>query len=401
MKRDGYSWWKHRLISASQYYGAYRLDHILGFFRIWAVPETDTTAYLGHAEPYVGITKEVLHNAGFDDGRINWLSKPHIPTYSVEEITHNHDSTIAILSKLCDRIGNEELWIFKKKIHGIQSILKECPEELQEFFCNKWNDRCLIEVKKDTYVPSWCYGNTSSWKSLYPNEQDTLCHLFADNRNKQEVLWQDHAFDILSKLTKSVPMQPCGEDLGVSLSGVPKVLNDTGILGLRVVRWNRIWEEPGQPFIPFENYTPLSLTTTSVHDSTTIRQWWNNEKDGVIHFIAAFDADVKTTQNVEGIYKQATQIANTSFTPQVAKKILMCSAHTASVWYVNPLQDYLFMEKKYWRKHEEDERINIPGTVTEFNWTYRLPATIESILKNNKLIDNMRDIVKCHDQRGE
>ena len=59
------------------------------------------------------------------------------------------------------------------------------------------------------------------------------------------------------------------------------------------------------------------------------------------------------------------------------------------------------MEKKYWRKHEEDERINIPGTVTELNWTYRLPATIESILKNNKLIDNMRDIVKCHDQRGE
>jgi len=37
MAKDGYLWWRRRLAHMAQYFHAYRIDHILGFFRIWEV----------------------------------------------------------------------------------------------------------------------------------------------------------------------------------------------------------------------------------------------------------------------------------------------------------------------------------------------------------------------------
>ena len=55
---------------------------------------------------------------------------------------------------------------------------------------------------------------------------------------------------------------------------------------------------------------------------------------------------------------------------------------------------YLFMDKKYWLEDEAQERINIPGTVTKFNWTYRLPVAVEDLQKNQKFIDTINKITK-------
>ncbi len=389
LKTDDYSWWKNRLINASKFYDAYRLDHILGFFRIWAIPDTDTNALNGHTEPYAAIKKDKLYELGFDDDRIRWLSQPHIPTNAIEDITWNHENSHKILAIFANRIGNEELWLFDKSLKGPKAILETsltglCTEEaeprVKEVLINYWSNRTLFEIAKNKFIPLWTYNKSTSWGSLNDQEKEGLEELFVALNKSNEKLWKKQADEIFTALTSTVKMVPCGEDLGVGIACVPKTMKAHNILGLRVVRWSREWAEEGQPYVPFADYEPLSVTTTSVHDSSTIRQWWNTEKESAQAFIKA---------NPEAFGEEYEE-----FTPETAEKIMKLASKSASQWHISPLQDFLFMEEKYWLENADDERINIPGTVTTFNWTYRIPVSIEDLMKNKKLIEKINNVSK-------
>lgn len=390
LKTDDYSWWKDRLHNASKYYDAYRLDHILGFFRIWAIPENDVNALNGHTEPYAFIKKDELYELGFDDDRIRWLSQPHIPTKAIEDITWNHEVAHQILATFCNRIKEEELWLFNPNIKGSKEIesadlIELCSEEaipkIKEVLINYWSNRSLIEIQKNKFVPMWTYGQSTSWTSLNETEKENLCELFDNLNAKNEKLWKKQADEIFTAITSDLKMIPCGEDLGVDIECVPKTMKAHNILGLHVVRWTRHWAEPDQPYVDFDDYRPLSVTTTSVHDSSTIRQWIMDEPS------AAVVEHVETTKPVE-------TTSEVKFTENTAYTILKNCSKSASMWYINPLQDYLYMNKKYWLKNAEDERINVPGTVTKFNWTYRIPVSLEDLSSDNELIEKIKDISK-------
>ena len=85
-------------------------------------------------------------------------------------------------------------------------------------------------------------------------------------------------------------------------------------------------------------------------------------------------------------------MANSAFAPDIAEKLLQASATSASQWFIPPLQDFLYMDKSLWLDKASDERINVPGTVTEFNWTYRLPCALEDLCKNQKLIEKIKAV---------
>ena len=158
MKEDDYLWWKMRVQVASEYYGAFRIDHVLGFFRIWAVRENESTAYLGRTLPYVDFGSADLEALGFGTERITWLCQPHIPTGLIEDITWNHDEAVTFLSKVCDRVKNEELWTFKPSVTGDEDILNTtfCEDERKNnavrlALATKWRDRALIKTEDDRY----------------------------------------------------------------------------------------------------------------------------------------------------------------------------------------------------------------------------------------------------------
>ena len=408
LKADNYSWWKDRLISASKYYDAYRLDHILGFFRIWAIPNEDTNALNGHTEPYSSIKRDDLYELGFDDDRIRWLSQPHIPTGVIENITWNHDQAVSILELFCDRIGNEELWLFKKTVKGSKvfydkqkAMAKICDKNavqpITDILTKYWSDRSLLEVGKNKFVPLWTYLKSTSWASLNDVEKNKLEELFQALDKKNEKCWAKQADEIFTAITSAVDMLPCGEDLGVNIPCIPVTMKKHDILGLRVVRWCRDWGADGMPFESFDNYEPLSVTTTSVHDSSTIRQWWEDEKDSVKAFIFA-NKEAFGLEDSEDIYnsnsEKINKLAMADFTPETAEIIMKASASSASYWYVSPLQDFLYMNKEYWLESSKEERINVPGTVTEFNWTYRLPVSVEDLSKDKNLINKIKEIAK-------
>jgi 4-alpha-glucanotransferase len=157
------------------------------------------------------------------------------------------------------------------------------------------------------------------------------------------------------------------------------VLTDLDILGLRVFRWHRVWDKEGSPYIPFSEYPELSVATPAVHDSSTVRQWWEEEadRDALRQFLDAPDL-------------------SDSYTPDTAKVILMALAGAASRFRVFQIQDLLHLSGKWYAPGAGSERINVPGTANEFNWTYRLPAPIGDILDDRKLAGAIRDLTSAN-----
>ena len=395
LEADEFTWWKDRIKTSAQYYDAFRIDHILGFFRIWASKENETTAYLGHTIPYADFTRKTLNELGFDDDRIKWISEPHIPTGTIESITWNHDEATAVLEKVCDRVKTEELWTFKKEIDGDKEIyaMNFFEDEgknnaVKNALAEKWRDRSLIQIKKDRFIKVYAFENSTAWKTLSGEEQEKLRKLFEEIEVKENKLWEKQATTTLSAIVHASDMIPCAEDLGVNLPVMPEVLKKLDILSLKVIRWPRQWEKPGQPYIPFADYPELSVATTSVHDSSTLRQWWNQEKDSVWAFINSVECENKPD-------------GNSAFTPEIAEFILRSLASCKSALLINPLQDYLFLEHSFYLENEDDERINIPGSVNTFNWTYRIPVTIEEMSGNKGLLNKIKTIVETHDGQEE
>lgn len=403
LKEHDYSWWKDRLKNAGQYYGAYRLDHILGFFRIWAIPTRDTTAVLGHTDPYVAISRDSLHANGFDDARIRWLSQPHVPTGAIEDITWNHDAAVKIMEQFATRLGNEELWLFKSNVQGDKDFYEtdlsalcngDAEQRVKDTLSRYWSNRCLIEIEPNQFVPVWTYSKSTSWSSLNGGEQNALRALIENVEREQNALWETQSDEILCALTNSVNMIPCGEDLGANLPCLPGVMAKNGILSLRVYRWCRDWNnQPVQPFVPFQNLPELSVATTSVHDSTTLRQWWNEDKGAVNLFVHTYPQFF----GIEGWDNDAAnRIAGAPYSPAAGMSYLKALASANSLWCIHPVQDFLSLEEKYWLSNPDDERINIPGTVSDFNWTYRLPETVETLEKDTALIEKIKSIVTLH-----
>lgn len=399
LKADNYTWWKNRLINASKFYDAYRLDHILGFFRIWAIPENDCNALNGHTEPFAGFKADDLYELGFDDERIRWLSVPHVPTHAIEDITWNHEKSHEILKLFATKLPNEELWLLDgagKKAFGSKNIeeadlsgMDLCTEEaeikIKEYLVKAWSDRTLIPMGKNKYVPSWIYGQSTSWGTLNDREKETLTELFEKVSIKENKTWEKNATEILTALTEATGMIPCGEDLGVGFECVPRVMKKLGILGLRVVRWCRKWDEEGQSYVPFEDYEPLSVCTTSVHDSSTMREWFNNSQFTINNSQLM---EIKNEETESELSK-----TNNLFDSQLSiGNLLSACKASKSTWFIPPLQDLLYINKKYWKENAEDERINVPGSVNPFNWTYRIPARLEELLEDKELCEKIKEL---------
>ena len=386
-EKDDFAWWKMRLAAAGKYYKAYRIDHVLGFFRIWASSRNEYSSALGRYVPYTPVTSGDFDKLGYDKGKIRWLSQPHIPTGELwDALRHNwgslfSDSEIAaaadkIFSRALERINNEELWLFKKKLKGEKDIdMLDLHPAVRDYLFGKWHDRCFLEYEKGKFFPVWYFRDSRAYKSLSQDEKNALEDLLEKHRIKSEKIWEKLGKKLLSVLVESSHMLPCAEDLGAVPECVPRVLSKLKILGLRVIRWFRDWGKNGQPYIPFEEYPELSVCTAAVHDSSTVREWWEKE------------ADQKQFAGFIGV-PSLPKIYN----PGTAKIILSKAASARSRFRVFQIQDLMHLSNKWYSKEPHEERINVPGTANDFNWTYRLPAAVEEIAKDKELIQAVAEL---------
>ncbi|MDR2629374.1 MAG: 4-alpha-glucanotransferase, partial [Spirochaetaceae bacterium] len=281
-----------------------------------------------------------------------------------------------LFSQALDRIGREELWLFKDRIRGEKDIeALGLHPVARNYLLWAWRNRMFLEYEKDLFAPVWFYQNSRAYTSLANEERRGLEELLKKNRDDSEKIWEKQGEKLLSVLIASSSMLPCAEDLGAVPDCVPKVLTKLKILGLRVVRWFRDWNAEGQPYIPFEEYPELSVCTPAVHDSSTIREWWDREADQE-HFCGFIGEP-----SLPRIYN-----------PGTAKVILHKTAAAASRFRVFQIQDLLHLSPKWYAPDAGSERINVPGTTNDFNWTYRLPASISELSRDKDLISAVQKL---------
>ncbi|MCL2093586.1 MAG: 4-alpha-glucanotransferase [Treponema sp.] len=395
--KNDYQWWKSRLKTAEKYYQAYRIDHVLGFFRIWATRQEDASAAMGRYIPSLPINPKDFEDLEFDKGRIRWICEPHILTgdvwdalkkdwggpYTDEELAQ---AAQRVFDLALERIDHEELWLFKKSIRGDKDIAAlDIHSGAKNFLQKEWINRIFFEFEKDCFYPLWFYHESKAYASLSAEEKEALDELVEKRQEASEKIWEAEGLRLLSVLTASSAMLPCAEDLGAVPLCVPRVLTKLNILGLRVVRWHREYDKKGEPYVPFEDYPELSVCTAAVHDSSCLREWWDRE------------ADQNDISNLMGM-PSLPRIYN----PGIARMILHKIVSAASRFRVFQIQDLMHLSPAWYAEDPASERINVPGTINDFNWTYRLPALISDIAKDEELIRQVKELgmVKVAERKG-
>jgi 4-alpha-glucanotransferase len=375
MEKDGYSWWQQRLLHADQFYHAYRIDHVLGFFRLWVTPSTNGTAQLGHFEPSKSFSREQLVALGFNEARLVWMSEPHI--FGLEIRERLGDEASSVIEQALVQVGAEDLYRFKPEIQGEKALGElRVSEKAKASLFDWFRNRTLLHSGSDAYVTSALYYSSRAYTSLSNEEKWNFERLVRENSDASMELWAEQGRRLLGMMRQTTEMLVCAEDLGSVPACVPGVLKNLSILSLRVVRWARDWNSPGQPWIPVQKYPHLSVCTPSVHDTSTLRQWWSEETDH------------RGFLNALGLEAEK----DGALTPEFAQRILSALMNTGSRLCLVPLQDWFLLDSGLLSSDPSLERVNLPGTVGPENWSYRMKPFLEDLMSSKLFVSRLQEI---------
>jgi 4-alpha-glucanotransferase len=364
-QRD-YRWWKDRLRQAGKFFHAFRIDHVLGFFRIWRIPHGETSGLLGRFSPSSGLSRRDLESLGFDEGRIRWLSVPHV---SGAELRAALGGDAPRAARYLSRVGQEELYNIAPAFdsEAVIHALDE-PARLKDFLLSWHVNRALLEDGAGTFFPAWYLEDKKAFQGLSEAEKRGLRDLAGKRRAQSEEGWESGGKALLTMIKASTDMLVCAEDLGDVPQCVPRVLDELGILGLRIVRWAREYHDTsaGQPapFTPPERYPLLSVCTPSVHDTSTVRGWWEEDLSERELFFRSMGG---------------TGPCPPRMTLPLLQQVFAHCTRARSRLCVFQVQDLLDLDESLWAPDPKADRINVPGTVNDTNWTWRMPVPVEDL----------------------
>jgi len=383
LARDGYRWWKERLVHASRFYQAYRIDHVLGFFRLWATPQENHTAQLGLYLPASQISEASLRALGFDQGRLTWFSEPHIFGMELRDQLGDEADSVARLALV--QVAQEDLYRFNPAIKGEKDLTALPVSGSAKGALVQWfRNRTLLRQPDGAYVPTAQYYATRAYSSLGQDERWAFEHLVQETLDRVQTDWEEQGRRLLTFMKEATSMLVCAEDLGSVPDCVPRVLGDLQILGLKICRWARDWNAAGQPYYRVAEYPELSVCTPSVHDTSTLRQWWE-EEPGHAGFLTSLGLD--------------PQSDDAPYTPEQAHKVLSALMGTRSRLCIIPLQDWFALDSGLRTEDPAVERVNTPGTVGGANWAWRMKPYLEDLVAHAAFTARVRGIADLRSRK--
>ncbi len=376
MKKENYSWWQNRLIKMTEYFDAFRLDHILGFFRIWEIPFNAIQGTLGHFRPSIPFTREELQTAGIwvDYER---LCKPYIREHFLKTIFDTYADKIRKLYLNETELNVYELkeeFNTQRKIYN-HFVKYDKLENLNEkdTFIMSGLLRLAAEVvllpdddKLETFHPRVSMHSTYSYMELDSEQKNALDTVYINYFfHRHEELWQEEAMNKLPSLINTTNMLVCGEDLGMIPAVVPQVMKKLNILSLEV---QRMPKNDNVEFADPKDAPYLSVCTTSTHDTSTIRGWW--EEDRVI--------SQRFYNHQLGHQGEIPYFAE----PWLCRDIINQNLNSPAMWTIFPLQDLLGMSDELRSDNTHNEQINMPSNTRHY-WRYRMHISIEDLIDEN------------------
>jgi 4-alpha-glucanotransferase len=390
MAGDNYGWWQQRLLHLSQYFSAFRIDHILGFFRIWEIPGSQVQGLMGYFNPSIPYTRDEIQSKGipFDEDRfcLPYIREHFLYDLFGEEIQYVKNNFLEEYAPGCyslvqtaDSQSKAEAFFVPDKNTGTEEQGR--MEHIRDGIFSLISEVIFI-VKQENgekfYFPRNSFHSTHSYHELDYFIKTRLDELYIDYfYRRNENLWRSKAMTKLPAIKNATNMLLCGEDLGMVPACVPEVMNELGILSLEVQRM------PKDPKIEFghpANYPYLSVATPSSHDTSTLRGWWEENRDKTQRF-----------------YNQILDIpglAPETCTPEIVSRIIRQHLYSPSMWSVFPIQDLLGMDESLRISDPRAERINEPGNPNHY-WRYRLHISLEELMKQKEFNETLRNMIEA------
>jgi len=189
---------------------------------------------------------------------------------------------------------------------------------------------------------------------------------------KKSIHWKNQGIELLNMLIQSSSMLPMAEDIGTVPKAVAPILKKLGICGLKVLQ--RPYNGK-KGFIPVSDYEPLSLATIATHDFPPLQTWWK-----------------KYPEEVRPYTRHKNWSYHHDLSQDIRLKILKDVHNASSYFHVNLLQEYLALFPELVWDHPDEERINVPGTISPKNWTYRFRPFLEEITSHEPLAEMMKSL---------
>jgi 4-alpha-glucanotransferase len=386
MQATGYAWWKQRFAHMGRYFDAFRVDHILGFFRIWSIPLHAVEGILGRFVPALPVERGEFAARGvaFDHGR---YVKPFI-TEEILRATFGPEAGAAQRRFLLPT-GNGHCSL--KPEFATQRQVERHFAALQPTKQNQRLKRGLFDLLsnviliEDDTAPGEQFhfrfdvANTSSFQALAEPAQVKLRELYVDYYyRRQEDFWRRNAIRKLPALQRVTNMLICGEDLGVVPACVPETMRRLGLLSLEVQRMPKV---PGQEFFRPAQSPYLAVVTPGTHDMSTLRGWWREDR--------------AVTQKFFNTELGQPGEAPAECDPELVGDIIRQHLASPAMWSIFPLQDLLGLDERLRHANPDAERINVPA-IPNYRWCYRMPLTLEQLLHAETFNERLARWVRDH-----
>ena len=377
MAGTDYSWWRKRFIKMSEYFDAYRIDHILGFFRIWEIPSTQVRGIMGHFSPALPLSFEEIRDSGFNFDFARH-ARPYIRYYQLKEMFG--DQTDRVMKEFLDS-PSYEVFTLKPEFDTqkkIKTYFEDRQDPVRDGLMALVSEVLFLEdpVRQGKFHPRISAQYTYSYKDL-PDDQKAIYNRLYDDffYRRHNDFWRHSALGKLPALISSTNMLTCAEDLGMIPACVPGVINDLHILSLEIFRMSK---DPERLFADPAHYPYLSVCTTGTHDTSTLRAWWEEERD----MSTRFWHEVLHEQGEPPYFCE----------PWLCERILRMHTAGSSMLTILPLQDWLSIDGNVRAGNPADERINIPSNPRHY-WRYRMHLTLEELIRNQGLTEAVRRLL--------
>lgn len=381
MAKDNYRWWMRRFTHMATYFDAYRMDHILGFFRIWEIPAHSVQGLLGQFSPALPLTQEDMAKFNFT------FNAAYLDPLITEEYLEE---------KLGDLASKAKKKFLEKNDDGTYRLREEfkTQRQVQAYFEGKTDgddirlrdglyalisNVLFVADHNDTskYHPRIAALKDGYFKTLPQDQQKAFTALYNDYFfERHNKFWEEEALKKLPGLTQATRMLACAEDLGMIPACVKPVMDKLQLLSLEI---QRMPKQLGTLFNNIKKYPYLSVATPSTHDMSVLRAWWKEDPAHTQQFY----------NQVLGKKGPAPDEANTEICTQIIRMHLMSPSMLALIG----LQDLTAMDVDLRGTDPDEERINIPANPRHY-WRYRMPMTLETLSGAGAFNEKLKELIK-------
>lgn len=381
MLKDGCQWWNRRFKNMARYFDAYRIDHVLGFFRIWEIPVHSVHGLLGQFAPALAMSREEIESYGlhFQEDR---FTRPFITDWVLDRVFHERAGEVK--EKYLDRLDDER-YQMKPEVdtqRKVEALFADATDE-KELWLRDGLYALISDVLfvRDHTNPGVFHPRISAqldfiYESLYDNDKAAFNRLYNDyfyRRNNQ--FWYQEAMKKLPKLVQATRMLVCAEDLGMVPDCVPWVMDELKILSLEL---QSMPKDPSVKFGHLSRNPYRSVCTISSHDMPTLRMWW--------------DENVQRTQEYYNtmLYRQGP--APHPLPGWLASDIISRHLTSPSMLCILSIQDWLATDEALRLPDADAERINIPANPKHY-WRYRMHLNIEDLAADKRFVQSITEMI--------